>query len=47
MPMVVVVKESKLIYCPILPSNNISSRDIHTSKKYLSKKKKVILGLID
>jgi hypothetical protein len=31
----------------ILPSNNISSRDIHTSKKYFSKKKKVILGLID
>jgi hypothetical protein len=28
-----VVKENKLIYCPILPSNNISSRDIHTSKK--------------
>jgi hypothetical protein len=36
MPMVVAVKENKLIYCPILPSNNISSRDIHTSKKYLS-----------
>jgi hypothetical protein len=40
MPMVVVVKENKLIYCPILPSNNISSRDIHTNKK-------IILGLID